>query len=71
MNEVNVNHGTFEHCGKLTAISLEETEFILIAEGFFSLVRKEAFTLLVAEFTRFRRLADSLPLIFSALFSWI
>lgn len=63
MNEVNVNHGTFEHCGKLTAISLEETEFIL------SLIRREALTLLVAEFNRFRRLAESPSShIFSCLF---
>lgn len=34
VNEANMNHGTFEHFEKLTAISLEETELIL------SLIRK-------------------------------
>lgn len=40
-------------CEKLSAFSIEDTELI------FSLIRREAVILLVTEFMRFRRLAES------------
>lgn len=52
VNEMNMNHGTFKHCEKLSTISLEETKWIL------SQIR-ETVTISVKEFTRFRRMPDS------------